>query len=1053
MKNFILKLFVIFSFCLALLFVISGFKGNPESKINKNYVRMLLPSASNPHTNFINAIFNAHYKPVEHMLHKSPWLGHIKDSLHFNSVQVYGGEQTDGSQRYGLFGQQLNSGQVANMKGLMDSVSGNQLNGIYGRINIEKMCYGQRLEYEVSNIGSTTLNDGFCYQTIMSNTHTTDGSRTVLKPVPGTHTAGILCQNIFENFQHTDLYDFVQNDAGTWFVKPVMKIDSSIVDTDPQKQIVKILITNYQGDTVNTIILRARNFRDANGNYNGNYIDKYRFDLNVDSLQVSGKRDDTLGLGYGISPNYWEWEANSKIDFKVEWLGQAEVWFDKMRVDDELANQVLNGDFNDRIDEEVNYFTGHFSNYAFFTDELVYSNIPCVKYVKDRMNSGSETPKFTFATSNYLNIRGLKNDNSEGYKRLLEEVQPDYFSNDAHLIPADFPNTMPHPTGSNIKYIDAMSPSNYNDTMQIKWGHKNLVRRGFTYPLDLPVEGSFVYQVHLARRHRDQFSPSTHFFMQPALHGWLHMNGTDIDGQREPMNSEIQTQAMLALAHGADGLFWFIMQSYGEPSAEPHVPRSESIDNARGEFYAGYGLLNPSLSNPTPRHSNMYNEDKWNYVRDMNKKLQAWKPYLDATRWDSGYSVHYEGAEHKYIFGIESIDPNNSTIINCIETDGPGLDCPEKSYWEMGFFYPDPEQAINSNDKSKYFLMANRRCIPEAGGYNGDYRRLKVRFKTSELDDFNNWKLIRLDEQNSVVATFDKANDPLIDCGIFNPGEGRLFKLAPVMQEGGTLVANEECSGEFDCTGEVNNNGKDIRLSPGTTISFTNTSARIKMTGGSFRSGLTEGENTAPVYLKGKGGGNFWKGLFLTGCDTVNMLHTYFRNISPYPQDSTYVADLINCKFIKIEAGNFESELDIKTGCIRASYVTNEDIEFSAHIKDNTFEIDDGGIPAVSFISTAARTLPLIIDGNDFTAYTSNSSSIALLLSSITGGVIKNNNIINYRNGILMLSSSMDIYHNNLSCDQSEFRSSVERLISVQCSKINWEGLTKSPVAIITELI
>ncbi len=46
------------------------------------------------------------------------------------------------------------------------------------------------------------------------------------------------------------------------------------------------------------------------------------------------------------------------------------------------------------------------------------------------------------------------------------------------------------------------------------------------------------------------------------------------------------------------------------------------------------------------------------------------------------------------------------------------------------------------------------------------------------------------------------------------PGEGKLYKVAPVMQEGGTLVADEECSGTFDCKGEVNNNGKNISLKP-----------------------------------------------------------------------------------------------------------------------------------------------------------------------------------------------------------------------------------------------
>ncbi|MBK8981334.1 MAG: hypothetical protein IPM38_03180 [Ignavibacteria bacterium] len=435
MKNFIIKMFVILTLSTAVFLIVIGFKGIPENYVGDENTALFSPaSGSNPHTDFINAIFNAHYKPEEHKLHVSPWLNYIKDSLYFNSVQVYGGAQSNGSQRYGMFGQTLDTGShVPNRKGLMDSVSDNQLKGIYSRINIEKMCYGQRLEYEISSAGSTTINDGFCYQNVMSNSYTTDGNRTVLRPVPGTHSAGMLCENIYENFQHTDLYDFVQNDTGTWFVKPVMKIDSSLVDTDPFKEIVKIIITNYLGDTISTPIIRARNFRDANNNYNGSYIDKYKFDLDVDSLQILGRNDIPEGLGYGISPFYWEWEANSKIDFKVEWFGQAEVWFDKMRVDDEIANQLFKGEFDPFIDEEVNYFTSHSSNYAFFTDELVYSNIPCVKYVKEKMNSGSFNPKFTFATSNYLNIRGFKNDNSAS-RIVLQKLNPELFFFDAYCV-------------------------------------------------------------------------------------------------------------------------------------------------------------------------------------------------------------------------------------------------------------------------------------------------------------------------------------------------------------------------------------------------------------------------------------------------------------------------------------------------------------------------------------------------------------------------------------------------------------------------------------------
>jgi hypothetical protein len=92
--------------------------------------------------------------------------------------------------------------------------------------------------------------------------------------------------------------------------------------------------------------------------------------------------------------------------------------------------------------------------------------------------------------------------------------------------------------------------------------------------------------------------------------------------------------------------------------------------------------------------------------------------------------------------------------------------------------------------------------------------------------------------------------------------------------------------GNFDCNGEVNNNGKNITLKPGTTINFANSDARIIMNGGNFKSGINTGDNTAPVNLQGKD--TLWKGLVFQDCPSVEMYKTYFKDISPYEMDSTY---------------------------------------------------------------------------------------------------------------------------------------------------------------------
>ena len=87
--------------------------------------------------------------------------------------------------------------------------------------------------------------------------------------------------------------------------------------------------------------------------------------------------------------------------------------------------------------------------------------------------------------------------------------------------------------------------------------------------------------------------------------------------------------------------------------------------------------------------------------------------------------------------------------------------------------------------------MLNKRCTPAIENSTlGDVRTLKIKFGTSELPYFNNWVLID-PLTNTTIATINKNSGLFYNAGLFQPGEGRLFKLAPVMQEGGTFVCDE----------------------------------------------------------------------------------------------------------------------------------------------------------------------------------------------------------------------------------------------------------------------
>jgi len=1005
------KLTILFVLALIYFLISSAFTGN-EGSVLKPLNTVLKPGSTSGESetkDFINCIFNAHYYPDSNgvNLHLGKWVHEISDSLNFNTVHMYGfNTGYEGSVRYGTFGDSLTDQQKVNMLALMDSIGDAGLKGIYGRPNIERLCYAQRLVYEVSQSGGNTTNDGFCYSVIpdsVSQWIASDSGRTVRHCSSGTHNAGYISESIYENLHHNDLYGFVQADTGQWYMKPMMRIDTADFDPNSTTPVVAIIAKRFDGSTLDSVIVKVRNFKNENDLYFGNYIEEFNFSnepLGTD-LIVLGDTINGLGRGINSYPGYWQWNDSDFVDFEVYWFGQVEVWFDKMTVDDWIANELFAGEFDPFIEEEVDEFTSHSTNIAFFADETTCANIPCIKYVKDKMIEYNQSAKLTIATTNYLNVRSMRNDDL-AHKRFLQTIQPYMFSNDAHEIPTELPNTLPTPyTGANM-----VTPEQYNDTLQLVLGHKTAVRRGTSFPRDLPVQGSFIYQVNLARSQRDTYSPDTKFIMQPQIHGFFYETDNGITGMKEPLNEEIQVQAMLSIAHGADGIAWFIFQSYGDSSLTSKRPEP-CLDEIDGEttIKAIYGLLTPPTLTPTPRYSNIYGQNKWEYVGEMNSKIEAWKYYLDRTQWTGGYSVHNEGSNNEFIYYIRTRDPDKTGTNPCINPPieslpGGWYDCPEHTYWEMGFF--EPNSTLLPNDNSRYFIMVNRRCIPydETDTTIGDDRELYVLFESDLPGNFTNWNVIDL-ENDSIVAKISEGDNEYYKIGEFDPGEGKLYRLVPVMQYGGTLEADETVDANVYCGGMIYNDGYDITINQNKTLSFSE-GAGIEMTGGSFFCSSDAGE-VINVTFKGLNGSR-WNGITLDECDTVGIYCAKFEDVKQNKTGggSNFALNLIDCYNFKIEKNLFECKQDSAFGGINSVYISEHNDTIISYISENTFDMNNSPSPSVEIISSAGITTPLLLQWNEFS--TTCDSSIAIIINSVVGGAIKNNTIEGYNKGINSLS-------------------------------------------------
>jgi hypothetical protein len=984
-------------------------EGRPDLSSLKKY--SIIPPPISADNNFVNIIFNGPYSPSN----EPRWLNANFDNyneLNFTGIHAYDDFKNQGTERYGKFQDILTPGQIYSSDSLISSVTNSGMDFLWERVKISRLCYGQRLEYEVPSDGTTQTNYGFCYQNY-SGELTTDSGRTVVHACPSNcassdATPRYILNNIYENLQHTDLgyeFDLQSHDTGVWYMKPMMRIDSAIVDNNPTTPVVRIVAVNFNGDTIKSTTILAGNFGNS-GNYAGQYIDHF-FNLASSALEVQGTKNDPSGLAYGRSTNWTEWDENCAVDFKVYWFGQVEVWFDKMTVDDETANQMFDPNplvnHDSKIEEELDNWDNENWNFTYFADELVHSNIPCVKYVLDKMQSHHGSPKLQFATSNYLNVHGMKNNNLEN-RPMMEVVQPDIVSVDIHEV--GFPQWLPpaaHFQNVNTGIVQSewfKNASDYNDYLQERvFGDKgsrgledDMYSAGTYY---IPSWGATVYQLYMGRNMRDLYSPETKFIAQPQLHGIFYPDSQtgNITGFRESTNEEIRAQGMLSIAHGADGLCWYTYESYHESSSPLNV-------------YVG--MQNDSASGYTKRTSNLYGQNKWDSVAVFNEKIKLIKPTLDIIKWDTSFCIKSEvSAQKKYIDDIKSVPLDPFEVFDLQNED-------TEKYWDVGFFNPDPSVPSNQGDHSKYFLMVNRRCIPKyPHPYSGDVRQLRIKFNGAHLGGFNNWKLIDV-ETGNLLLTFDKNSTAYHTITVFEPGEGKLFKVVPVMQEGGEFVANEFVNANVICKDTVYNDGYNLDISIPTVIEF-KAAGKIIMDGGSFFCGYHPGNGEDDITLKGNGSDK-WTGILLDGCDTVKVDNTIIQNVEDYDPPITYYGfDIINCSKVTIWDNTFTG---YNTGGVRCNYTSASGVNIL--IEDNIFTMNDNNSPVVYVSANSSMSLPVIIDGNDFTV-SSSSSSQAIIVNNISGAVIKNNVITDYKQSILALSSSIDLYNNQITTSSDEY--------------------------------
>lgn len=479
----------------------------------------------------------------------------------------------------------------------------------------------------------------------------------------------------------------------------------------------------------------------------------------------------------------------------------------------------------------------------------------------------------------------------------------------------------------------------------------------------------------------------------PQAHSF-YMEGGPL---KEPSNEEIEMQVGLALTYNAKGIMFYSFDS-----------KFKSINDW------GYGIMDDGID--TPRSVTAYGQDKFQHISKISKKLNNWEPYLMSFDPNSTRSCIYrfEDERDNFLTNTSFADvvtyKTSSVTPECTE-DNPGGTSPQGLVFE---YKPDRYLQTatfkkSTSDINKYFMIVNRRCSPyknESSEDNrGGKRFVRVRFdvNSSEFANFNNWKIIELDS-NRTVAVFDKRATALLDLGWYLPGEGKLYKVAPVMQEGGTFVCNEAVSpSTFTCNGMVFNNGYDLTISPNTTITFSN-KAGIEMNGGSFECGEYSTNDNQVTF----NGTDSSKGIILSNLTNVGIYNT---NINDLKNDSSETAVLISNTYdINMKGCVFDAAAN--SGGVNISFTDYIKDTMSLNISECTFLMGSSGCDAVSISSNGSPSSAVLLDWCTFT--TSNDSSNALRLINVTGGAVKNSTFVNFNTTISSLCSVFDLYNNKM---------------------------------------
>ncbi|MCX6162590.1 MAG: T9SS type A sorting domain-containing protein [Ignavibacteriae bacterium] len=871
----------------------------------------------------------------------------------------------------------------------------NRSHGLLSYLNrpkIEYLCFGQRSDYECEFIpdppnAPENINWFYAFKDHEAGYDTADSFRKVrFCPANRQYTPGYAVKNLKINTEQTAISGqnmlFVDTNY-TWYVKPVIKINMN--DAYLNKQVCRIEIYSYYGACIRSVEISGANFL-KNNFYNGDYKDEFNFsNPETNPLKIKGNE-------FNPGPVY-DSGTDNFMDIRIYWYGVCDMWIDYVRVDNDIAHDLLSNDTNnanrkmylDWIKWESQEIAVNPGSYKFYFDEPDYNMLPVINFVQKKIKQYN--PSTSLVVSAYSaffgpgglilpQVLGNRNADSLG----LTEVLCIYY-----------------PLRGRTYVPDVISGGSYNPAL-FRLGipaTRNIYENQLQALLDTSIDyvNFLKYSCDYAKQRN-----------LPAVYIPQFMIVYDKSGYqlREPTTEEMDVLVNLLISYGAKGILYGVYDGY-------------MVDDPLA-YSAGLCQISDNIL--SRRDSNVYGQLKWKKAVEITKRLKKWGKHIIKFDIQNSNSYKYRVQNEReqlisesYVREIKTktVNPNTACVYNI--DNNTDFENPGNTFIQAATF------RISAETYNKYLMIVNKRCAPAMNDNDecSGRRYIYLSLDSTNVGDFNvfkNWKVVDL-FNDSAVATFDKNRSNVVNLGLFQPGEGKLYKIAPVMTDGGELAFDEYIGAlSFLCEGVVKSNGHNITITGGSNIVFS-PDGGIEMTGGKFLCGVNS--RNMPVQnvgLYGKDGG-YWKGLRFTGGDEIILKNTNLLVGQPQnPNAANYAVTLNNCSDYIITDNN----LDIRSNQ-GAVYISNN-AQISqwrnSLISGNTVSVNyyNEGAISVNCVSLVNMVIPVRITFNTFNCSYSQYSSI--YLTGVNGGIIENNKFNNFPSALNSLNSSVYFYNNRV---------------------------------------